>query len=416
MYESDSSTASAPEALGRAETPEEKAIKARESLMHDLDFTQAEKLITLITEGAEYKMGDWIALNKKFAQEFAKEGVGENAAERLLKHYQKQVFTELHLEGDPMAGIDGKLGSYTLYAFALYFNLKRPKVRVPYGNPRLEKLVNKDTDEAFEAYKKFPFAKNVKKSDFAEIYASIKSSTSSFRTEPEALGDWALALWESGYAGRKERKIGFPTILGIDSAKYPYAYGNMELVILPEGQSPIFVDKNGKLFSYDEGTKELKPRVAPVVFGNPFEEEGQEQTSPAEPTKVPVPAPVPSAPETLPTDPASVAKAAYIAGEKKMNNQQYESAMAKFKKADGLYPGSRPKYQIAFCLDKMARYDEALAAYKVFIDSNPDAEKYKTEIAEANKRITEITEQLGPPAVAVAESGGTAPPPSGGRI
>ncbi|MFH1410940.1 MAG: hypothetical protein ABIG80_05270 [Patescibacteria group bacterium] len=93
-----------------------------------------------------------------------------------------------------------------------------------------------------------------------------------------------------------------------------------------------------------------------------------------------------------------------------MDQKQYESAMAEFKKADGLYPGSRPKYQIAFCLDKMARYDEALAAYQTFIDSRP-SNKYAAEIAGANKRITEITEQLGPPAVAVAESGGTVPPP-----
>jgi hypothetical protein len=60
-----------------------------------------------------------------------------------------------------------------------------------------------------------------------------------------------------------------------------------------------------------------------------------------------------------------------------------------FTRADTLYPGAAPKYQIAICYDKLGKTQDAIAAYRRFIDSGPSA-KYAGQVQEAQKRIAEL--------------------------
>lgn len=83
------------------------------------------------------------------------------------------------------------------------------------------------------------------------------------------------------------------------------------------------------------------------------------------------------------------AKAAYKAGKAKMDAGNYAGAITDFQLADTSWPGAAPKYNIAFCLDKLGRNSEAVAAYRRFINSNPSA-KYAPKVALANKRIAEL--------------------------
>lgn len=271
-----------PGGKSHAEVPSEdaeKAGKAKDKLHEQMDalvMQHENQILRLLVEGAEYRSGDWRSLNEKFIKEFGKKGMTKEATIRLLKRFQTEAFEAYGLKGDRQAGIDGKLGPYTLYAFALYFNLRRPKVAVPMGCPRLAKVIGEDAEEAFKFYQEFPFAKNANIREFKKAYKNIKANTSVFNPDSKyaKLGDWALALWEGGYAGGKEKKIGFPSFHGVDTRKYPYADG-MEIVMFIEGEkeNPIFVDKKGKLYKEDiyeggvepynyKGKKAKKPEPA----------------------------------------------------------------------------------------------------------------------------------------------------------
>lgn len=276
--------------------------------MNKVDTTlwvRDEQVINKIIEaaGTAYKKGDWHTLNEKFAAEFAKEGIGKEATKRLLMRFQKAVFAELELTSDTFAEADGKLGLYTMYAFALYYNLKRPKVKIPYRSPQLEALVNDDASKAYKAYKRFDFAKGVNELAFKDVYRNIKINVSRFNPDPEfgTLGKWAIALWESGYRGDKARKIGFPKMIDYrkSAGKYPYVRAqydkDMILVIEREDMELIFVDKKGKMFVRYKADS-IKPFHAPLAVGEPFKEEEKKAPTP-KPKKSPAPAPKEEAPE-----------------------------------------------------------------------------------------------------------------------
>jgi hypothetical protein len=78
---------------------------------------------------------------------------------------------------------------------------------------------------------------------------------------------------------------------------------------------------------------------------------------------------------------------AYKAAQEKFTKGDYAGALEGYREADTLLPGERPKFQIAVSLDKLGKVQEAVAAYQIFLDAKPDAEKLKDQIAEANARM-----------------------------
>jgi hypothetical protein len=87
------------------------------------------------------------------------------------------------------------------------------------------------------------------------------------------------------------------------------------------------------------------------------------------------------------------AKVAYDAGKLKMDQGNYAGALPDFQRADALWPGAAPKYNIALCYDKLGRNAEAIAAYRTFINSNPGA-KYADRVVAAGRRISELEGKL----------------------
>jgi len=83
------------------------------------------------------------------------------------------------------------------------------------------------------------------------------------------------------------------------------------------------------------------------------------------------------------------AKAAYKKGKAAMTKGDFATALQGFQMADSLHPGAAPKYQIAVCYDKLGQAPEAVAAYRVFIDSKPSG-KYADRVVAAGKRIAEL--------------------------
>lgn len=74
----------------------------------------------------------------------------------------------------------------------------------------------------------------------------------------------------------------------------------------------------------------------------------------------------------------------------KFEKGDYAGALPLYQEADGLIPGARPKYQAAYCLDKLGQPANAVAAYQKFLASSPDADKFKTELVEAKGRIAAL--------------------------
>ena len=87
------------------------------------------------------------------------------------------------------------------------------------------------------------------------------------------------------------------------------------------------------------------------------------------------------------------ARKSYASGKAKMAKGDHAGALEDFRNADRLVPGAAPKYQIAVCLDRLGKADEAVAAYRVFLESQP-GDKYATEVADAGKRLAELEQQL----------------------
>ncbi len=80
------------------------------------------------------------------------------------------------------------------------------------------------------------------------------------------------------------------------------------------------------------------------------------------------------------------AKESFKSGKAKMNGGDFAGALMDFQVADTAWPGAAPKYNIAFCHDKLGQKKEAITAYRRFIDSHP-SEKYAARIVLANQRI-----------------------------
>lgn len=80
------------------------------------------------------------------------------------------------------------------------------------------------------------------------------------------------------------------------------------------------------------------------------------------------------------------ARDAYKGAEEKFGKGDFAGALEGYKTADTMVPGAAPKYKIAICLDKLGKVKEAAAAYKAFLDAQPDPEKYKDKITESMGR------------------------------
>ncbi len=87
------------------------------------------------------------------------------------------------------------------------------------------------------------------------------------------------------------------------------------------------------------------------------------------------------------------AQAAYVKGKAAMAKGDYAAALESFRKADSLHPGAAPKYQIAVALDRLNQLEEAIAAYRTFIDSDPGP-KYADRVVAAGQRIAELEKLL----------------------
>jgi len=103
----------------------------------------------------------------------------------------------------------------------------------------------------------------------------------------------------------------------------------------------------------------------------------------------------------------NAARKAYMSGKKKLDGGNMPGALKDFREADRLYPGAAPKHKIAVCLDRMGRVQEAIAAYRAFINSNPPP-KYAERVASAGARITAL-EAATPATVIVAVVPANAP-------
>ncbi|WP_438026889.1 PEGA domain-containing protein [Sorangium sp. So ce233] len=81
------------------------------------------------------------------------------------------------------------------------------------------------------------------------------------------------------------------------------------------------------------------------------------------------------------------AKKLYKEAETRFDKGEYAVAADLYRQADEHVPGAAPKYKLALSLDKQGLAAEAVAAWQSFLDSKPDAEKFKDKITEAQGRI-----------------------------
>ncbi|WP_437307551.1 PEGA domain-containing protein [Sorangium sp. So ce388] len=81
------------------------------------------------------------------------------------------------------------------------------------------------------------------------------------------------------------------------------------------------------------------------------------------------------------------AKKLYKEAEARFEKGEYTTAADLYRQADEYVPGAAPKYKLALSLDKQGLATEAVAAWQAFLDSKPDAEKFKDKITEAQGRV-----------------------------
>ncbi|WP_437715322.1 PEGA domain-containing protein [Sorangium sp. So ce448] len=81
------------------------------------------------------------------------------------------------------------------------------------------------------------------------------------------------------------------------------------------------------------------------------------------------------------------AKKLYKEAEARFDKGEYTVAADLYRQADEYVPGAAPKYKLALSLDKQGLVTEAVAAWQAFLDSKPDAEKFKEKIAEGQARV-----------------------------
>ncbi len=99
------------------------------------------------------------------------------------------------------------------------------------------------------------------------------------------------------------------------------------------------------------------------------------------------PAAGPAKPKLSDKQKKDAAKKTFGEAKEKFEKGDYAGALPLYQQADELVPGARPKYQAAICFDKTGQAVDAVGAYQKFLDSSPDADKYKAEIPEAKARI-----------------------------
>lgn len=89
-------------------------------------------------------------------------------------------------------------------------------------------------------------------------------------------------------------------------------------------------------------------------------------------------------------------------GKKDKALKGYSGALTSFRKANELFPGDNPRFQIAYCLDRLGKINEALAAYDAFLAgkaseraSKPKSKKkYEAMEATANQRVAAMKATL----------------------
>ncbi len=84
------------------------------------------------------------------------------------------------------------------------------------------------------------------------------------------------------------------------------------------------------------------------------------------------------------------AKKLYKEAEARFEKAEYAVAADLYRQADEHVPGAAPKYKLALALDKQGLVTEAVAAWQSFLDSKPDAEKFKDKITEAQGRVESL--------------------------
>jgi hypothetical protein len=87
------------------------------------------------------------------------------------------------------------------------------------------------------------------------------------------------------------------------------------------------------------------------------------------------------------------AKKFFDEGKAKADAGDFAGALPLFQKAEETWAGAAPKLRIAQCYDKLGKVREAMAAYRVFIESNP-GDKYADRVKESGARLAELEAML----------------------
>ena len=103
------------------------------------------------------------------------------------------------------------------------------------------------------------------------------------------------------------------------------------------------------------------------------------------------------------------ARKSYKDAEAKFKDGKYNDALTLYKEADELLPIPATKYKIAVCRDKLGQVIESAAAYQIFLDSQPPADKMADAISDAKSRLDAIKKTPGK--VRVALEPASAPKP-----
>jgi hypothetical protein len=301
------------EASKGAESREE-LKRRRESLHMDVDYTlidQWKDVVLVIAEQEGYKKGDWEGITDKLARRFkeAHKLDDERVAKALLRRFQATVFDRLGLKGDRWAIADGKIGPYSLHAFALFLNAKRPDMPVPAGCPKLRNALEKHDKESFDRFKTVFRDSTISYVAFKPLFDKMMKNTDTLFLPWQAdLGDFMLASW--GALTKAEREeMGIPMATGTDGnpegTEYRFQWAGEE--IYGDRKGRLFTMEQGKLMPYErealpsdeEGTPydametrpEPKPAAAETVYPDtpapqpkpqPKQEE-QEETVPPNP-------------------------------------------------------------------------------------------------------------------------------------
>jgi iron complex outermembrane receptor protein len=105
-----------------------------------------------------------------------------------------------------------------------------------------------------------------------------------------------------------------------------------------------------------------------------------------------------------------VARRHFQEGRNFYDKADYERALAEFTAARRVRPHPALDFNIARCLDRLERWEEAIAAYRSYVASQPpDAEEMRTRIGQLEERLKKEPPKPKPPQERVTLF---APPPS----